>query len=186
LRTGQAAGDPPAQPVALAVIARAHGLKGEVAIHRFNPESTSLAAGESVWLEGPGLGGRWVRIRSVRGDRVFLEGIADRNQAAALRGAQLSVDRGSLPEALAGEYYLHDLLGCEVIDAVGRRLGTLTGVQVAGTKEYFVIQGARDVLLPVDAPILAAVDLEAATMHLNVEVDPEDEAGLQSQAPSKG
>ena len=75
------------------------------------------------------------------------------------------MERSSLPEAEPGEFYLHDLMGCEVVDAAGRRLGTLVGLQASGTKEYFVIKGAEDVWLPADAPIVAAVDLEGATLH---------------------
>ena len=104
--------------------------------------------------------------------------------ADALRGVELSIERSSLPETPPGEFYLHDLLGCEVLDSMGRRVGTLTGLQTCGTREYFVIKGADDVWLPADAPIVASVDLKAATMHLNVEVDPED--GPATKAPTKG
>jgi len=172
------------KPVVLAVVTRAHGLKGEVAVHRFNPASAILATGELVWLEGRQLTGRWVRVSASRGDRLTFEGVSDRTQAEALRGAELSVERASLPVADPGEFYLHDLVGCEVIDAAGRHLGSLTGLQVAGTREYFVIKGTDDVWLPADAPIVAAVDLEAATLHLNVEVDSEDGPG--GKGPTKG
>jgi 16S rRNA processing protein RimM len=184
LGAGKAAGAEPAQPVVLAVVTRAHGLKGEVAIHHFNPDSATLAPGGLVWLEGQEVTGRWIRIRTLHGDRLALEGVSDRTAAEALRGAELSVERSSLPVADPGEFYLHDLLGCEVIDAAGRHLGPLVGLQACGTGEYFVIKGAEDVWLPADAPIVAAVDLETATLHLNVEVDPEDGPGRKG--PTKG
>jgi 16S rRNA processing protein RimM len=185
LGAGKAAvGAKPVEPVVLAVVTRAHGLKGEVAIHRFNPDSAILTPDMLVWLEGRQVTGRWVKINTLRGDRLSLEGVSDRTQAETLRGAELSVERASLPAANPGEFYLHDLLGCEVIDAAGRRLGSLAGLQVGGTREYFVIKGTGDVWLPADAPIVAAVDLEAATLHLNVEIDPED--GLGSNALTKG
>jgi 16S rRNA processing protein RimM len=168
-------GRPPAQPVVLATVGRPHGLDGELGIRRFNPESTGLEAGRLVWVDGAGIAGRWLRVQSRRGEYLRLEGIGRRTDAEALRGARLSVDRASLPEPSAGEFYLHDLLGCQVFDAAGRGLGTLAGVQVGGTREYFVVKGAREVLLPTDASLVAAVDLDAATMHLNVEVEPEEE-----------
>jgi 16S rRNA processing protein RimM len=174
----------PARPVVLAVITRAHGLKGELAIHRFNPSSENLTPGGWVWLEGRSVKGRWARVKTSSGDRIGLEDVSDRSQAEALQGAELSIERSSLPEAAPGEFYLHDLVGFRVRDAAGREIGTLTGLQASGTKEYFVIKGADDVWLPANAPIVAAVDLEAATLHLNVEID--SEVGPQHKAPTKG
>ena len=176
LSGGEAAGAPrPARPVVLAVVARPHGLKGELVIRRFNPGSTALAVGERVWLEGRGAPGRWARVESTGGDRLGLEGVRDRAQAELLRGAELSVDRSSLPDVESGEFYLHDLIGFQVLDAAGGIVGRLEGLQASGTREYFVIKGAGDVWLPADAPIVAAVDLEAATVRLNIEIDSEKE-----------
>jgi len=171
--------------VLLAVVGRAHGLGGEVAVRVFNRESTLLVAGARLWLEAPECPGRWIRVIERRGDRLKLEGVDDRTQAEGLRGARLSVDRASFPVAAEDEFYLHDLIGAEVIDAAGRRLGVLEGLVASGSGEYFVIKGAGETLLPAEAPIVASVDLGAATVRLNVEVDP-GLAGAERSDGSKG
>lgn len=127
-----------------------------------------------------------MKVAGRRGDYLRLEGISDRVQADTLRGARLSVDRSTLPDIPAGEFYLHDLVGCQVIDAAGRKLGLLTGLQVGGTKEYFVVKGEREVLLPTDAPLVAAVDLSTATMRLNVEIESDGEPERSLRPGSKG
>jgi 16S rRNA processing protein RimM len=172
LDAGKSAG--PAQPVLLAAVSRAHGLKGEVAIHRFNPESAVLIAGEPVWIEGQGIPSRWMQIEALKGDLLKFEGVADRTQAEALRGGQLAVDRSRLPEAEEGEAYLHDLLGYTVMDSTGRLLGRFEGLLVSGRSEYFVIKGVREVLLPSESSLLASVDRGQKTLQLTLEVDPEE------------
>ena len=54
-----------------------------------------------------------------------LDGIESREQALALKGAQVSVEREALPEPEAGHYYLADLVGLEVVNEQGERLGTV-------------------------------------------------------------
>lgn len=45
---------------------------------------------------------------------VQFEGVLDRDQASALRGARVFVERSELPPLAEGEYYLVDLVGLEV------------------------------------------------------------------------
>jgi 16S rRNA processing protein RimM len=55
-----------------------------------------------------------------------LEGIADRNAAAALAGASIEVDRAALPELGEREYYRADLVGCRVRNLEGADLGSVS------------------------------------------------------------
>src|SRR5437773_1825294 len=54
-----------------------------------------------------------------------LDGIESLDQARALKGAPVSVAREALPEVDEGHYYLADLVGLEVMNEQGERLGAV-------------------------------------------------------------
>src|SRR3984957_11273460 len=54
-----------------------------------------------------------------------LAGGEDRDQAMALRGAEVCVPRSELPERAAQDFYRADLIGCEAVNLLGTRLGVV-------------------------------------------------------------
>jgi 16S rRNA processing protein RimM len=55
-----------------------------------------------------------------------LDGVERREQAAALTGAVVELDRAALPPAGEREYYRADLIGCEVRNLEGTSLGVVS------------------------------------------------------------
>ena len=55
-----------------------------------------------------------------------LEGVADRDAAAALTGAMIEVERAALPAPKAREYYRADLVGLSVRNLEGAELGLVS------------------------------------------------------------
>ena len=90
-----------------------------------------------------------------------LEGIESREQALALKGAPVSVQREALPEAHAGHYYLADLVGLEVRNLEGERLGTVKKLFTNGAQDVMEVGGERIRLIPWVAAIVKHVDLGA-------------------------
>jgi 16S rRNA processing protein RimM len=82
-------------------IARAHGLKGEVAVCTHDPESNVLGEVERVWLVPLSGAPRAHRVASRRrGTREWLLRLSEvggRDASAALRGAKVAVFREDLP-----------------------------------------------------------------------------------------
>jgi len=90
-----------------------------------------------------------------------LEGIESREQALALKGAPVSVQREALPEAHEGHYYLADLVGLEVRNLEGERLGTVKKLFTNGAQDVMEVGGERIRLIPWVAAIVKEVDLGA-------------------------
>src|SRR5688572_9500331 len=101
--------------VALAAVAGAHGVKGELRLKLFSAGADSLARHATVFL-----GGREIRLESVKvaAKSVIarLKGVDDRPAAEALRGQLIEVDRAALPPLEEGEYYHADLIGLPCTD----------------------------------------------------------------------
>jgi 16S rRNA processing protein RimM len=149
-------------------IARAHGIRGEVVIATHDPESDVLDALPVIWVGG--VQRRMIGVRGThRGWLVQLEGIATRNDAEALRGQTVEVDR----EALAlgdDDILLDDLIGCQVKLADGTPWGTIHSV-ASGMQDLLVIHdGELERLLPLVDEFVKTIDLEAGV----VTVDPPD------------
>ena len=114
--------------IELGVIAKPHGIRGEIRVHVFNPESTLLQELAEIFLIGdedeePAL----VEVESARrGPKALLmrlAGVSTREDVEALRGYKLCVPREALPDLEEGEYYHADLIGLEAFDGdqiVGR------------------------------------------------------------------
>ena len=96
--------------VAVARILRPHALRGELVVEVLSDVPGRLDAGSELWLSEPrSAAGAPRRVRVVGARRlgeqraVQLEGIADRDAAAALRGAWLEVERERVPAGARGE-----------------------------------------------------------------------------------
>src|SRR5512139_2883330 len=96
--------------IALAAVAGAHGVKGELRLKLFADSVESLARHSHFHV-----GARVLALKDVKGGGktaiARFEGISDRTAAEALRGELIEIDRGALPPLEVGEYYHADLIG---------------------------------------------------------------------------
>jgi len=147
-------------------IARAHGIRGEVVIVTHDPESRVLDDVETVWVAG--VEKRVVEVRGThRGWLVRFEGSATRNDAEALRGQAVEVEREAL-ELGDDDILLDDLVGCQVKLVDGTPWGTIHAVD-GGMQDLLVIHdGELERLLPLVDEFVKAIDLPAGI----VTVDP--------------
>ena len=125
--------------VALAAVAGAHGVKGEVRLKLFTDSAASLARHDDIYL-----GGAQRRLLSVRdaGKTAIarFDGIADRSAAEALRGSLVEVDRSALPPLEEGEYYHSDLVGLACVDREGQPVGTVVAVENFGAGDLLEVE----------------------------------------------
>jgi 16S rRNA processing protein RimM len=133
------AGDPGERRIALAAVAGAHGIKGELRLKLFSDSAASLARYQRLYL-----GGAERRLLSIReGAKAAVarfEGVNDRAQAEALRGELVEIDRSSLPPLEEGEYYHADLIGLRCEDREGRAVGTVIAVENFGAGDLLEIE----------------------------------------------
>jgi 16S rRNA processing protein RimM len=90
-----------------------------------------------------------------------LAGIEDRDQAAALRGAKISVPRADVPRQDAKDFYRADLIGCEVVNLDGVGLGVVQHFVETAAQALMVVRGEREYWVPAVPRHLRRVDLAA-------------------------
>ena len=125
--------------IALAAVAGAHGVKGELRLKLFSESVESLSRHEKLYV-----GGAERRLLTVRdGGKTAvarLEGVDSREAAEALRGALVEVDREALPPLDEGEYYHADLIGLPAVDGDGKAVGTVVAVENYGAGDVLEIE----------------------------------------------
>jgi 16S rRNA processing protein RimM len=136
-----AADGPASELVVVGRIAGAYGVLGWVRVVSFTEPPENLLS-YRPWMLGDGE--RWQGATPAAsrphgaGFVVQLRELSSREQAQALAGKLIAVPRSVLPVLDDdSEYYWRDLIGLEVFDIAGRRLGRV---------DHIVATGAHDVL----------------------------------------
>ena len=151
-------------------VAGAYGVRGWVKVVPQAGVQDGLAAAKEWWLGED-------RRRVVQAKRhsatvvAKLEGIDTPEQARQLKGREVAVARAALPEPGAGHYYLADLLGCEVVNAQGEKLGVVRQWLTNGPQDVMEVEGSAVRLLPWVASVVKRVDLEAGVIEVEWEAD---------------
>lgn len=124
-------------------ITRPHGVRGELKVHLHFEGSESLWEVDEVIIERPSGKRQTMKVEAVRGTSkipiLVLEAVTTREGAEELRDSLVWVDRAHLAPLEPGEYYLVDLVGCDVFLA-GEKLGKITQVRPDMTIDTLVIE----------------------------------------------
>lgn len=162
-----AASRPRDRLVRLAVITAPHGVRGAFRLRCFTERPESVAAYGPVCDErGRELFALEVLHRVPGGVVARAPGITDRDAAEKLRGKALFVPRARLPEPGPDEFYEADLLGLEVVEPSGRRLGRVAALFDHGAGEILEIETDVGELLdlPFTRAVVPEIDLEAGRL----------------------
>ena len=139
------------------VLRRPHGTSGEILLHLFNSNGaqgagaiasarvrlTSFPEASEVDI---------VACRPVQeGLLVRIDGIASREAAAALVGQEIHLPRTACAPLEGAEFYVEDIIGCEVFQPEGQHIGRVGSTFWNGAQDVMTIVGVDggERLLPV-------------------------------------
>lgn len=100
-----------------------------------------------------------------------LDGIETREAAAGLTGSVIEVERAELPPAGPREHYLADLVGLEVRNADGERLGRVDHFVEAPANAVMVVLGEREHWIPLSPRHLLKVERETGGLVVDWPAD---------------
>jgi 16S rRNA processing protein RimM len=169
--------------VVLGCIARPHGVRGELRVKLYNDESTAITKGRKITLLPRAALGRDGRAPSAPPDRRLVESArptpggllvrlshcSDRDQALALQGAEIAVDRDELPDLPDGEFYACDIEGARVELTSGDVIGTVLGLASYPGCDVLRVALAegRTIEVPLVDDYVALVDADAHLVKLH-------------------
>ena len=179
----------PQNPIQMAVIGAAHGIKGELRVKTFTGDPLALADYGPLYAKD----GRAFEIAAIRPANevvvVRFKGVADRNAAEALTGTELFVDRSALPDdGDEGEFYHADLVGLAVRGENGEPVGKVSAVQNFGGGDILEIQyqGRKGVLIPFTQAAVPVVDVSGGFVAIDTVAAGLVENEDDDDAPSDG
>ena len=126
--------------VVLGIITSAHGIRGEVKLKSFTEDPAAITGYGPLATKS----GATLEIASLKPSKngfiARIKGVSDRNQAEALRGTELLVDRDRLPEPEEEEFYYADLIGLRAETTNGEYYGKVLAVHDFGAGDLLEIQ----------------------------------------------
>lgn len=146
-------------------IAGAFGVRGEVRLKSHCAEPTAIADYGPLYTQDGTRSFKVTLTRPVAGGLgARLSGVETKEDADALRGVELFVDRDRLPNLPDDEFYHTDLIGLEVRDTGGVLLGRVASVVNYGAGDILEVTGEGrrgPLLLPFSRAVVPTVDLAA-------------------------
>jgi 16S rRNA processing protein RimM len=176
----------PANPVLLAIIGAAQGLKGEVRVKSFTQEPDGFA-GYGKLYDATGKSYEVLGTRPSKDVVVTrFAGINDRTAAEGLTGTELFVDRSALgDDALAEDDFLHsDLIGLKVVDGEGHDHGAVFAVLNFGAGDILEVSRHRGHSIAIPFTKAAVPDINFDTKIITVDataaglIDDDDDEGV--------
>ena len=174
--------------ILLAKIGAAHGVKGEVRVKSFTDDP--VAFGDYGKLHDAS--GRKYEVLKARLSKTIVvtrfKSIDTREKAEALNGIELFIDRAMLPEiGEEDEFYMSDLIGLDVLDEAGAKIGTLTAVHDFGAGVIVEVRplGGGEILYPFTKAIVPKIDIAAGVLTIIPPLETsEREEGEREEAES--
>jgi len=159
-------------PVLMAQIGAPHGVKGEVRVKPFGYDPLSLDQYGSLYSND----GRKFKIMRMRAAKnvlvVKFKGVNFRDEAQALNGTELYIDRSALTDDMEDdEFYVTDLIGCAALGPDGTELGRVKDVPNFGAGDLIeiTVKGSSEtLLLEFSKKNVPEIDLDKKTITISL------------------
>lgn len=162
-------------------VQRVHGMRGELAVAPFNPDSERWSPGSRVLLlpadpEARHRRDNVVRERPLREVTITgirrggkgalllqLAEISDRTEAEPLKATRVAVPLDTLEELAEGEFFLYEVGGWTVVDSDGEKVGTVVGAIQTHVEmlEIAPVAGGETFFVPVVRELITHIDRSA-------------------------
>lgn len=151
-------------------IVSTHGVRGEVRVQPWCDSPDFLCGFPVIYLQK---GSRCIEVERARENKnmvlLKLRGVDTMDDAQALRGQIVYIDREDAPPDEDGVYFIQDLIGLRVVDAdTGREWGKLTDVLETGANDVYVLNDAEgcERLIPAIPQVILDTDIDAGIMRI--------------------
>ena len=147
------------------VIANTHGVHGEVKVFPTTDDVNRFKKLKNVKLD-TGKELKDLKITSVKFFKnmaiLKFEGIDNINDIEKYKGKDLLITREQAVPLKKDEYFICDLIGCQVVTEDGREVGELTEVLQTAANDVFVVQGngKKEILVPYIDDCVSNISME--------------------------
>lgn len=147
-------------------IVNTHGIHGEVRIVPWADSPDFLRQFSTLYVDGRALSMTASRVH--KGSVIArLQGVDTVEGAMALKGKTVQLFRADakLPE---GAFFLADIIGLDVVDENGNKLGTLREVLSPSVQQIYVVEGQREIMIPAVPEFILETNIEAGYIRVRL------------------
>lgn len=169
--------------VVMGHITGAFGILGWIKVAPYTEHIGSLLDYSVWWLRRNE--GEWREVEITNGHTagnalaVKLKKCTDRNEAAKYKGMQIAIPRDHFPnlsECGKEGYYWSDLIGSEVVNIQGEKLGRVTGLLETGANDVLQVHNVdspnkKERLIPYIEPVIKKIDLASSRIIVDWGLD---------------
>lgn len=155
-------------------IVNTHGVQGEVRVIRITDFEERFSVGSTVYLVKNNEEPIPLIILRHRKHKKFdllkFEGLNNINDVLHFKDSLLKIKEEQLTELPEGEYYHHEIVGCDMFTIEGDKLGVITEVLVPGANDVFVVKqpSGKEVLIPFIDDVVKNIDVENKKIIIEV------------------
>lgn len=153
------------QLLQVGVISSTHGLKGEVKVFPTTDDAKRFQKLKEVLLD-TGKEQLRVEIETVKFFKQFVilkfRGIDSIEEVEKYKGKSLLISRENAVKLEKDEFFIADLIDCEIFNEKGEKVGVLTDVLETGANDVYVVktEQGKEILLPAIRECVLSVELE--------------------------
>ncbi len=147
------------------VITSPHGIAGEVNVYPTTDDPSRFRSLKKVYIDNNRelIPSKIESVKFFKGMVILkLDTVKDRNAAELLRKRDLLIDREDAVPLEEGEFFICDLVGCEVITDSDQHLGILEDVLQTGANDVYSVKmdDGKELLIPVTDECVKSIDPE--------------------------
>jgi 16S rRNA processing protein RimM len=155
--------------IAVGRVAKSVGIKGELGISMLTDDPRRFTKLKYVWIgrdESKAVRYTITSARTTRSAVVLkLEEIDSRTAADGQRGQLVFVSTNDAISPRKGSYFIHDIIGINVVTEAGDKIGTVREVMKLPANDVWVISaGGKEILIPAIKAVIRSVDLKRHTV----------------------
>ncbi len=147
-------------------IVNTHGIRGEVRIVPWADSPDFLCQFSTLYVDGAAMAVPASRVH--KGSVIArFQGVDTVEGAMALKGKTVQICRtdAKLPQ---GTFFLADIIGLDVVDQHGDKLGILKEVLSPSRQQVYVVEGRREIMIPAVPEFILETNIEAGYIKVQL------------------
>lgn len=154
-------------------VRRAHGIRGDVVVRGLVADAAErFVVGRDLTPDTASTPTLTIVSQRMNGADylLHLDGVDSREDAEALVGTQFVIERSQRRDLDPEEWWVEDLIGCDVFDLEGRPLGKVTDVITGAAQDRLVLEtsGGEVAEVPFVGPLVPEVDMASRRITVDL------------------
>lgn len=139
-------------------IINTHGIRGEVKIKPTTDDVNRFKSLKEAYIDEKEI---FISGCKFQPGKVILkiEGIDSIEEAEKLKNKLIKVKREKAVQLPEDTYFAVDIIGCEVYEETGNKIGTVDDIIYTGSNDVYWVKGENEVLIPALKDIVLEIDI---------------------------